>query len=78
MTLNEESNNGSRNPDDYPLMAVRDARQTERAFELFDNILGALEDLALSEQDAKASGISLYSTMAEVLRKRNWDIDESS
>lgn len=78
MTLNEESADRSRDPDDYPLMVVRDARQSERAFELFDNIVGALKDMGLSEQDTKAFGISVYSPMAEVLRERNWDIVESS
>ena len=36
MTLNKESDDRNRGPDDYPLMVVRDARQTKRAFEFFD------------------------------------------
>jgi len=75
VTLTKESDDRSRDPDDYPLMVVRDARQSERAFELFDNILAALKEMDLSEPDAKTFGILVYSPRAEVLRKRNWDID---
>jgi len=75
MTLSEESDDRSRDPDDYPLMVVRDAMQSERAFELFDNILGALKDMGLSAEDAYSFAIITYSPIAAVLRKRNWDID---
>ena len=55
----------------YPIIVEGDGLKNERAFELFDNIVIALKEMGLSEEDAYSFGIVTYSPMAAVLRKRN-------
>jgi len=77
VTLTKESDDRSRDPDDYPLMVVRDARQSKRAFEFFDMLKDAFKQLGVADNDAYAMACLTYSSAAEPLKERHWDIDES-
>ena len=56
----------------YPIMVEKDGLENKKAFDLYYNIVGALKDIGLSEDDASAAAIFTYSPMAEILRKRDW------
>ena len=77
MTLNEESDDRSRDPDDYPSMVVRDAWRSERAFEFFDMLKNAFKQLGLADNDTYTMAYLTYSSAAKPLKERHWTIDES-
>ena len=75
MTFNEESDDRSRDTDDYPLMVAGDARQSKRAFEFFDMLKDAFQQIGLANNDAYMMACLTYSSAVESLKERNWDID---